>query len=39
MGVSEELATAHYFKRLTLINASFGDMGHHLEQFGATIAG
>lgn len=37
MGVTEEVATSHYFKRLTLINASFGDMGHHLEQFGAAM--
>lgn len=37
MGVTEELATSHYFKRLTLINASFGDMDHHLEQFGAAL--
>lgn len=37
MGVSEELAASHYFKRLTLINASFGDMDHHLEQFGAAV--
>lgn len=39
MGVSEELATAHYFKRLTLINASFGDMDHHLEQFETVMTG
>jgi alkylation response protein AidB-like acyl-CoA dehydrogenase len=38
MGVSDELATSHYFKRLTLINASFGDMDHHLERFGAVMA-
>jgi alkylation response protein AidB-like acyl-CoA dehydrogenase len=37
MGVSDELATSHYFKRLTLINASFGDMDHHLERFGALL--
>jgi alkylation response protein AidB-like acyl-CoA dehydrogenase len=37
MGVSEELAASHYFKRLTLINASFGDMDHHLEEFGAAM--
>jgi alkylation response protein AidB-like acyl-CoA dehydrogenase len=37
MGVSDELAASHYFKRLTLINASFGDMGHHLERFGAAM--
>ena len=38
MGVSDEVATSHYFKRLTLINASFGDMGHHLERFGSMMA-
>jgi len=38
MGVSEELATSHYFKRLTLINANFGDMDHHLERFGAVLS-
>jgi len=38
MGVSDELATSHYFKRLTLINAAFGDMDHHLGRFGAVMA-
>ena len=38
MGVSDELATAHYFKRLTLINSGFGDMDHHLERFAAEMA-
>ena len=38
MGVSNELATSHYFKRLTLIDASFGDMDHHLGQFGSVMA-
>jgi alkylation response protein AidB-like acyl-CoA dehydrogenase len=38
MGVSDELAVSHYFRRLTLINASFGDMDHHLERFGSVMA-
>ena len=38
MGVSDELPTSHYFKRLTLINASFGDMDHHLERFASVMA-
>ena len=38
MGVSDELSTSHYFKRLTLLNASFGDMDHHLERFGSVMA-
>jgi alkylation response protein AidB-like acyl-CoA dehydrogenase len=37
MGVTEEAAPSHYFKRLTLINASCGDMDHHLEEFGAGM--
>jgi alkylation response protein AidB-like acyl-CoA dehydrogenase len=37
MGVTDEAAPSHYFKRLTLINASCGDMGHHLEEFGAGM--
>ena len=37
MGVSDELAASHYFKRLTLINASFGDTDHHLERFGSLM--
>jgi alkylation response protein AidB-like acyl-CoA dehydrogenase len=30
MGMSEELMVSHYFKRLTAINATFGDADHHL---------
>jgi alkylation response protein AidB-like acyl-CoA dehydrogenase len=30
MGITAELATGHYFKRLTLINQTFGDVAHHL---------
>lgn len=30
MGITAELATGHYFKRLTLINQTFGDTAHHL---------
>jgi alkylation response protein AidB-like acyl-CoA dehydrogenase len=30
MGITDELAAGHYFKRLTLINQTFGDVGHHL---------
>jgi len=37
MGVTDELATAHYFKRLTVINSSFGDMAHHLERFETVM--
>ena len=33
IGVTDELAVGHYFKRLTLINATFGDADHHLGVF------
>jgi len=37
MGVVDELALAHYFKRLTMINATFGDADHHLGLFGDSL--
>ena len=33
MGMTDELAVSHYFKRLTVIELSFGDTEHHLERF------
>jgi len=30
MGVTDELIVGHYFKRLTTINATYGDADHHL---------
>ena len=42
MGMTDELAVGHYFKRLTMIGALFGDAGHHLERFvalGGTATG
>jgi len=30
MGMTAELIVGHYFKRLTMINATFGDTDHHL---------
>jgi len=30
MGVTDELIVSHYFKRLTVINTTFGDADHHL---------
>ena len=33
-GLSAELAVNHYCKRLTLINATFGDIDHHVGAFG-----
>ena len=35
MGVTDELPAAHYFKRLSLIELTLGDMDHHLERFMA----
>ncbi len=35
MGMTEELAIAHYFKRLTVIDSQFGNTNHHLERFVA----
>ncbi|MEQ8504334.1 MAG: acyl-CoA dehydrogenase family protein [Rhodospirillales bacterium] len=32
MGVTDEMAVSHYFKRLTLIDHTFGDGAHHLER-------
>lgn len=33
MGVTDELPAAHMFKRLTLINTTFGDVDHHIGRF------
>jgi len=35
MGMTEELRVAHYFKRLLVIDAQFGNSDHHLELFAA----
>lgn len=35
MGVTDELAAAHYFKRLSMIELTFGDRDHHLARFVA----
>ncbi len=33
MGMTEELAVGHYFKRMTMINNEFGDVGHHMRRY------
>lgn len=33
MGMTEELKIGHYFKRLTVINALFGDEAYHFDRF------
>jgi alkylation response protein AidB-like acyl-CoA dehydrogenase len=35
MGVTNELAAAHHFKRLTMIELTLGDSDHHLRRFMA----
>ena len=35
MGMTDELNVGHYFKRLTMIDALFGNTDHHLKRFAA----
>ncbi|WP_394840635.1 acyl-CoA dehydrogenase [Pendulispora brunnea] len=37
MGVTDELAVSHHFKRLTMINLAFGDAEHHLARFSDQL--
>ena len=37
MGVTDELMAAHCFKRLTMIDATFGNADHHLGRFSDTL--
>jgi alkylation response protein AidB-like acyl-CoA dehydrogenase len=37
MGMADELPVSHYFKRLTMINATFGDVDHHVTLVGDTM--
>lgn len=39
MGMSEELNVGHYFKRLTAIDAQFGNIDYHLKRFAEIPAG
>jgi alkylation response protein AidB-like acyl-CoA dehydrogenase len=38
MGMTNELPAAHLFKRLSMIELTFGDTDHHLQRFIATPA-
>jgi pimeloyl-CoA dehydrogenase small subunit len=38
MGMTEELNVGHYFKRLTMIDTTFGNVDFHLKRFGALAA-
>tara|TARA_R110000787_G_scaffold3702_5_gene14339 strand:- start:24154 stop:25308 length:1155 start_codon:yes stop_codon:yes gene_type:complete len=33
MGMTDEMAVGHYFKRLTMIDAEFGNVDHHLKRY------
>ena len=33
MGMTDEMAIGHYFKRLTAANQILGDMSHHLKHY------
>lgn len=37
MGVVDELNVSHYFKRLTMIDLTFGDADYHLASFSETL--
>lgn len=37
MGVVDELNVSHYFKRLTMIDMTFGDADHHLARFSDSL--
>ena len=37
MGITDEMMVSHLFKRLTLIEASFGDTDHHFERVSAAL--
>jgi alkylation response protein AidB-like acyl-CoA dehydrogenase len=37
MGVVDELIVSHYFKRLTMIDLTFGDADYHLASFSNTL--
>jgi alkylation response protein AidB-like acyl-CoA dehydrogenase len=37
MGVVDELNISHYFKRLTMIDMTFGDADHHLARFSDAL--
>jgi alkylation response protein AidB-like acyl-CoA dehydrogenase len=37
MGMSAQLCVSHYFKRLTMINATWGDVDHHVGIVGDLL--
>jgi alkylation response protein AidB-like acyl-CoA dehydrogenase len=38
MGVTDEMRVGHYFKRVTMIDATFGNVDYHLKRFAALNA-
>jgi len=38
MGMTEELAIGHYFKRLTAMQYEFGTTDHHIGRYAALSA-
>jgi alkylation response protein AidB-like acyl-CoA dehydrogenase len=39
MGMTDEMAIGHYFKRATMIEAQFGNTDHHLARYEALSFG
>jgi alkylation response protein AidB-like acyl-CoA dehydrogenase len=37
MGMTDEMACGHYFKRLTAIDMTWGDSEHHVEAYGEFL--
>jgi len=37
MGLTDELSVGHYFKRLTMLEAAYGDTDYHLGRYGAHM--
>lgn len=38
MGMTDELAVGHYFKRMTMIDSEFGNVDHHMRRYTALSA-
>ena len=37
IGVTDELIVSHWFKRLTTLGMTFGDVDHHLARYGELL--
>jgi alkylation response protein AidB-like acyl-CoA dehydrogenase len=38
MGVTDEMRVGHYFKRVTMLDSTFGNVDHHLKRYAALTA-